>query len=67
MHGDSIMIMAGNKPGGHVTHSVSRPTEISLEKTDSGEDATLLIRGEDGNRTLLTFPYAGLSWEADTD
>jgi uncharacterized protein DUF5335 len=66
MHGDTIMIMAGNKPDGHVTHSISRPTEISLEKTDTGEDATLSITGKDGNRTLLTFPYAGLSWEVDT-
>lgn len=53
---ETIMIMAGNKPANHVTHSISRPTEMSLEKTDSGEDAVLSITGEDGTRTLLTFP-----------
>ena len=60
-HGNTIMIMAGDKPADHVTHSISRATEISLEKTDGGEDATLSIKGEDGNRTLLTFLYAVLS------
>ena len=60
MHGDTIMIMAGTKPDDHVTHSIIRPTEISLEKTDTGEDAALSIKAEDGNRTLLTFLYAAL-------
>lgn len=54
--GNTIMIMAGNKPDGHVTHSIRRPTEISLEKTDAGEDVVLSIKGEDGIRTLLTLP-----------
>lgn len=59
MHGDKIMIMAGNNPDDHVTHSITRPTEIHLEKTDTGEDATLSITADDGNRTLLNFLYAG--------
>lgn len=54
IHGKTLTIMAGNKADAHVTHSVSEPIEISLEKTDTGEDAALSIRGEDGNRTLLT-------------
>lgn len=57
MHGDTITIMAGNKPDDHVTHSIRRPTEINLEKADTGEEAALLIKGEDGTRTLLTFPW----------
>ena len=59
--GNTIAIMAGEKPDDHVTHSISRPTEISIEKTDSGEDAVLSIKGEDGTRTLITFVYAVLS------
>lgn len=59
--GNTILIMAGDKREDHVTHAISRATEISLEKTDSGEDAALSIRGGDGNRTLLTFLYAVLS------
>ena len=60
-HGNTIMIMAGDQPADHITHSISRATEISLEKTDNGEDATLSIKAEDGNRTLLTFAYAVLA------
>ena len=58
--GNTIMIMAGDTMD-HVTHAISRATEISLEKTDGGEDAALSIKGEDGNKTLLTFLYAVLS------
>ena len=53
--GSTITIMAGDKPDEHLTHSIRRPTEISIEKTDLGEDAVLSIKGEDGTRTLLTF------------
>ena len=56
--GNTVTIMAGDRPADHVTHAISRVTEISLEKTDSGEDAALSIKGEDGNRTLLIFLYA---------
>ena len=40
------MIMAGTRPENHVTHLISRPTEISLEKTETGEDAALSIKGK---------------------
>ena len=56
LRGNTIMIMTGSKRKDHVTHSISRPTEISLEKTDAGEDVVLSIKGEDGITTLLTFP-----------
>ena len=54
--GNTIMIMAGNKPDDHLTHSISRPTELSVEKTETGEDVALSIKGEDGTRTLLILP-----------
>jgi uncharacterized protein DUF5335 len=54
-HGNTITIMAGDKPADHLTHSINGVTEISLEKTEFGEDAALSIKGEDGNRTLLIF------------
>ena len=58
MHGNTIQIMAGDKPDDHVTHSIRRPTEINLEKTDTGEEVALSIKAEDGTTTLLTFPGA---------
>ena len=54
--GDTVMIMAGNKPEDHLTRSISRPMEISIEKTETGEDVALSIKGEDGISTLLVFP-----------
>ena len=58
MNGNTITIMTGKNTDDHVTHSISRVTEVSLERTDTGEDAALSIAGEDGTRTLLTFPLA---------
>src|SRR5687768_4498680 len=62
MNRDSILIMAGNRRDDHVTHSINHPTEISLEKTDSGIDVVLSITGEDGTKTLLTFPSFMRNW-----
>lgn len=53
--GNTIMIMAGGKADDHVTHSISRPIEVSLEQTDEGADATLAIKSEDGVTALLRF------------
>lgn len=62
MNRNSISIMAGNRPADHVTHSINGPTGISLEKTDSGIEVALSIMGEDGTRTLLTFPSFTRTW-----
>ena len=58
MKGNTIMIMAANRPFDHLTHSINRPREISLEKTDTGEDVALSIKADDGTRTLLILPTA---------
>ncbi len=54
--GNTILIMAGNEPFNHLTHSIRRPTEISLEKTETGEPVALSILADDGTRTLLVLP-----------
>ena len=61
-NGNTIVIMAGNRRDDHVTRSISRPTEMSLERTDSGLDAALAITGEDGTKTLLSFPSFRRDW-----
>ena len=53
--GNTIMIMTGGKADDHVTHTISRPTEVSLEQTDEGADAALAIKSEDGVMALLRF------------
>ena len=58
--GNTIMIMIGVKPDDHITHSVTRPTQVSLEQTDEGADAALAIKSGDGLTTLLRFRSAVL-------
>ena len=53
--GNTITIMAGNKPDAHVTHYINHPTELSLERTDEGADAALAIKSADGTTALLSF------------
>lgn len=53
--GNTIMIMSGGQADDHVTHTISRPTEVSLEQTDEGADAALAIKSEDGVTALLRF------------
>ena len=53
--GNTITIMAGNTPDDHLTHSISHPTEVSLELTDGGADAALSIKSADGTTALLSF------------
>ena len=58
--GNTIMIMMGVKPDDHITHSITRPTQVSLEQTDDGADAALAIKSDDGTTTLLRFRAAVL-------
>lgn len=53
--GNSITIMAGEQPDAHVTHSISNPTEVSLEHTDGGTDVALSIKSGDDTTALLSF------------
>ena len=63
--GNAIMIMTGGKANDHVTHTISRPTEVSLEQTDEGADAALAIKSEDGVTALLRFRSAVLPETVD--
>lgn len=63
--GNTIMIMAGNEPDDHVTHSISNPTDVSLEQTDEGADVALSIKSIDGTTALLSFRVAVLPETVD--
>lgn len=56
--GTTIMIMAGNQPDGHITHSISHPTDVSVEQTEEGADNALSIKSADGTTALLSFSAA---------
>ena len=64
--GNTIMIMVGNEPDDHVTHSISNPTEVSLEQTDEGADLALSIKSADGTTALLSFRAAVLPETVDS-
>ena len=57
---NTVIIMTGVKPDDHITHSVARAAEVSVEQTDAGADAALAIRGADGTTALLRFRSAVL-------
>ena len=59
--GDTIMIMSGVERDDHITHSIVRPTQVSLQQTDDGADAGLAIKSDDGTTTLLWFRSPVLS------
>ena len=52
---DSIAIMLGADPNDHITHTITAPSQVSVEKTDEGADAALAIKASDGTTTLLRF------------
>lgn len=55
IRGHQIVIMFGEKPDDHITHSIGRPTQVSLEQTDGGADVALAIKSADGVMALLRF------------
>jgi hypothetical protein len=55
IHGNQIVIMVGEKPDDHITHSIARPTQVSLEQTDEGASAVLAIKSADGVMALMRF------------
>jgi hypothetical protein len=55
IQGNEISIMIGAEPDDHITHSISQPTQVSLEQTDEGADAALAIKSADGVMALLRF------------
>jgi len=63
--GNTIMISTGSAPDDHITHSIRRPTEVSLEQTDEGADIALSVKAADGTTALLSFRAAILPEKVD--
>src|SRR2546421_1996125 len=51
----SIAISMGKTPEDHISHTITKPEHVWLEKTDEGADAVLEIESEDKAKTLLCF------------
>lgn len=53
--GSQIVIMIGAKPDDHITHTIRRPTQVSLEQTEGGADVALQVKSADELTALLRF------------
>jgi Family of unknown function (DUF5335) len=53
--GDKIEIMIGATSDDHFTHTIIRPSQVSLEQTDNGDALVLAVKNEEGTMTLLRF------------
>lgn len=54
----AIAITAGRTGEGHLTHRVTSPAHVWIERTDDGADAALEIASTDGTKTILRFRVA---------
>ena len=55
---DAIAINLGKTPEDHVTHTITKPAHVWLEKTSGGADAALEIDSDNQTKTLLRFRSA---------
>ena len=55
IHGNQIVIMVGEKPDDHITHSIANPIQVSLEQTDEDAHAVLAIKSANGVMALMRF------------
>src|SRR5436189_3976439 len=55
---ESIAINMGKTAEDHVSHTITKPQHVWLEKTDEGADAALEIESAGDSKTLLRFRSA---------
>jgi hypothetical protein len=60
-----ISISVAEPTGGHLTHLIYSPTQLSIEKTDVGADAALNIESADGTKASLRFRTPALPETVD--
>jgi uncharacterized protein DUF5335 len=53
--GPSIIISAAGSDGEHITHLISSPTHVRIERSNDGADVALQIESEDGLSAILRF------------
>ncbi len=50
-----IAIMAGDRPGAHVTHFVESPTRVVIEKCDDPRFDALAVEDREGHKIIVEF------------
>ncbi len=61
----AISIMLGEAPGRHLTHTVERPSRVTVERTDQGIECAVRIEDKDGRATRVSFRSAVRPDEVD--
>lgn len=51
--GKEIMIMAGERLDGHITHRIARPVQVSFDEDEESASAIIMINAADAITTLL--------------
>ena len=54
IQGNQIVIMVGEKPEAHITHSITRTTQVNVEENE-GVRVVLAIKSADGVMALMRF------------
>ena len=62
-----IIIAVAEPTGDHVTHIIRSPTQVLLERTDSGANASLEIDSADGTKAILRFRTTRAALGSDGD
>jgi len=52
---NGVAIIVGQDPDDHVTHEVSDPVNIAIDRNDEGAERALRIRAGDGSTTTVEF------------
>src|SRR5262245_40957049 len=63
--GDSVSIMFDAIDGAHLTHMVTNPTHVWLQRSVGNADEALEIESADGTKTLVRFGAHGTTRQAD--
>jgi hypothetical protein len=53
---ESLALMFDSVTGEHLTHMVTRPTHVWIQRAADNTDESLEIEAADGTRTLVRFP-----------
>ena len=51
--GKEIMIMAGERLDGHITHRIAQPMQVSFDEDEESASAGIMIKAADAITTLL--------------
>jgi hypothetical protein len=64
---ESLALMLDSVNGEHLTHMVSKPTHVWVQRSGGNRDEALEIESADGTKTLVRFPAYDSASRSDDD